>query len=411
MDKKYIKNVLIYILSGLLSLLGIGYIAYHLAGSGATLLATEITMETEMEHIVDAEALLIRNELPILGQGSDVCGILADGENAGAGQDVMWIFSGNADVGARIRSIEFQIRVLQDSLSVTTLPTGLDTNAKDLKQAYDRLLSTLGSGSLEGLEKVATTLQTCLNKNKNSKKTKQSIMAAIKDLKNQQAALLEEHKTGVTILQTPEAGLFYSETDGFETMLNGETAKKMTYGDYLSYLEKIKNGEKTEKGLCKVVTDAYWYVCLSLDNTVARDLTEGTNYTLSFPQNDNRKIEMTLLRMESEYGEEQSLLVFGTRSVPSDFDFTRIQKVSLVTGRYQGYRVPQQAVRYVDGKVGVYVTDGNKVRFRRIDILLSGEGNCIVRKTDPQGQNGDMLRLYDKIILAGKGLYDGKYLD
>ena len=166
MDKKYIKNVLIYLLSGLLSLLGIGYIAYHLSGSGVQSLATAIAMETEMEHTVDAEALLVRNELPILGQGSDTCGILADGENAGAGQNVMWIFSGNADVGDQIRSIEFQIRVLKDSLSSTNLPTGLDTNAKDLKQAYDRLLATLGSGSLAGLDKVTTTLQTCLNKSK-----------------------------------------------------------------------------------------------------------------------------------------------------------------------------------------------------------------------------------------------------
>ena len=223
---------------------------------------------------------------------------------------------------------------------------------------------------------------------------------------------MEANKEGVTTLSTPEAGLFYSATDGFEALLDGKIAQNMTYSDYLSYVEQIKRGEKTNEGVCKVVTDAYWYVCLPLDNTVARDLTEGTNYTLCFPQNDNRRIEMTLLRMESEYGEKQSLLVFGTRSVPTDFDFARIQKVSLVTGSYRGFRVPSQAVRYVDGKVGVYVTDGNKVRFRRIEILLSREGNCIVRCMDTtQAENSDTLRLYDKIILAGKDLYDGKYLD
>ena len=166
MDKKYIKNVLIYILSGVLSILGIGYIAYHLSGGSLVDLPTEIMTETEMEHSVTAEGLLVRNELPIGESGSDVCGMLSDGENAGAGQEVMWIFSGKGDVGDRIRAIEFQIGVLEDSLIQSNMPTALDTNAKDLKQVYERLLATLGENSLAELDKVVVALQTCINKNK-----------------------------------------------------------------------------------------------------------------------------------------------------------------------------------------------------------------------------------------------------
>ncbi len=412
MDKKYIKNVLIYILSGVLSILGIGYIAYHLSGGSVVELPTEIMMETEMEHSVTADGLLVRSELPISGGGSDVCGMLSDGENAGVGQQVMWVFSGAGGIGDKIRSIEFQIRVLQDSLVQSNMPTALDKNAKDLKQSYERLLSTLGAGSLEGLDKVTTTLQTCINKNKNSQKTRQAIEQAIVELENERKALLEANKAGVTTLTAPEAGLFYGSVDGFESLLSGEAATKMTYADYLSYCERVKNGEKANDGVCKVVTDAYWYVCLALDNTVARELMEGQIYSLTFPENDNQKIEMTLHRMESAYGEKQSLLVFGTRSVPAEFDFSRIQKVSLVTKTYTGFRVPAQAVRYVDGKVGVYITDGNKVRFRRIEVLMVGDGNCIVAQHDTTKEGyTDMLRLYDKVILSGKELYDGKYLD
>ena len=164
--------------------------------------------------------------------------------------------------------------------------------------------------------------------------------------------------------------------------------------------------------VCKVVTDAYWYVGIVLDNTSIRDLMVGGRYTLTFDENDGRELEMTLVRLEGDYGEKQSLLVFGSRSVPDDFDFKRLQKVTLVTKTYTGYRVPMQAVRYVDGQVGVYVTDGNKVRFRKIEILFSKDGNCLVKQMDTEDNTAkDVLRLYDKIILTGKDLYNGKYLD
>ena len=130
MDKKYIKNVLIYILSGALSILGIGYIVYHLTGGGETVVDTEVAMISRVDDRGEGEALLFRSETVIEGQGEDVCGALRDGENAKVGDEVMWIFSGDGSVGAQIRAIEAQIRVLQDSLISDNVPSALNTNNK-----------------------------------------------------------------------------------------------------------------------------------------------------------------------------------------------------------------------------------------------------------------------------------------
>ena len=74
--------------------------------------------------------------------------------------------------------------------------------------------------------------------------------------------------------------------------------------------------------------------------------------------------------------------------------------------------MPLSAVRYVDDQVGVYVSDGNKVKFRHIDVMVAGDGYYMAKVHDTT-QKGytDMLRMYDKIVLSGKELYDGKYLD
>ena len=412
MDRKYIKNVLIYVLSGILAIVGIGYIAYHMAGSGVTNVSTEAAMLTSVEQTVNAQALLLRDELPIVAQGSDICGILRDGENAMAGENVLWIFSGEGDIGEQIRAIEEKIYVLEDSLIADDIPSGLSTNNKDLKESYIGMLDQLGTGSVADMKQTAIALQTYINRKKNSSVTEAAIKEAIAELTAQRQELLSKNSGGVTVVKTPESGLFYSYVDGFESLCGTDLAKTMTGADFLNLKETILSGTKANEGVCKVVTNTYWYVCLTLDDEIARDMVQGTEYKIQFPENDGLALSMTLTRIVSEYGEKESLLVFGSRTVPADFDFKKVQQVSIVVETYSGFRVPAGAVRYVDGKVGVYVTDGNKVRFRRIEIMYAKDGNYIVKQHDTIGEGyADMLRLYDKIVLAGKGLYNGKYLN
>ncbi len=412
MDKKYIKNVLVYILSGILAIVCIGYIAYHMSGSGTTNVDTETAVIIDMDNTVTTDALIMRDEVAIEGSGDDICGILRDGENAMAGEQVLWIFSGSGDIGAQIRLIEEQIRVLEDSLMGENIPSGLNTNNKDLKELYIGMLDRLGQGSLADMEKTAIGLQTYINRKKNSSSTEAAIKASIHELEQRRQTLLINGSAGVTTIVTPESGLFYSYTDGFESMCTTAYAEEMDLGEFSALKEQILSGQKANEGICKVVTDAYWYICLALDNGIARNMTEGEIYNISFPENEGITLPMTLTRMASEYGEKESLLVFGCRIVPDGFDFKRIQQVSIVTETYNGFRVPAGAVRYVDGKIGVYVSDGNKVRFRRIDILFAKDGNYVVKQYDITKEGyTDMLRLYDKIILSGKELYDGKYLN
>lgn len=412
MDRKYIKNVLMYVVSGLLAIVGIGYIAYHMAGSGVTNVSTEAAMLTSVEHTVSAEALLLRDELPITAEGSDICGILRDGENAMAGEDVLWIFSGSGSVGEQIRAIEEEIRVLEDSLLGDNIPSGLNTNNKDLKELYISMLDRLSKGSIADMNKTSVGLQTYINRKKNSSVTEAAIKNAIAELTMRRQEILQENADGVTVVQTPESGLFYSYVDGFESLCGTDLADTLTRAEFLNLKETVLAGNTANEGICKVATDTYWYICLTLEDEIARDMIEGAEYKIQFTENEDVALLMTLTRVVSEYGEKESLLVFGCRNLPEEFDFKRIQQVSIVTETYSGFRVPSGAVRYVDGKVGVYVTDGNKVRFRRIEILYVKDGNYIVKQYDTTKEGyADMLRLYDKIVLTGKGLYNGKYLN
>jgi len=410
MDKRYLKNVLIYLLTGALSLLGIGYIVFHLSGADTVSVSTEVAILTTTETRVQAQGMILRDETPIKAQGSDVCSIVQDGVNVTSGSDVLRIFGGDQGVSQQIRALEARITVLKKSLAGTGIPTAHNSNEKELKQLYSTMMDTVHGGSLADAEKLSVQLQTRINLRKHSSVTEAAIKASIQELQGQIDALLAAQAGNITVCTAPVTGLYYLGSDGFEDVCTLQAARTMGYGDFVTLVQAVAKGRPTE-GVGRIVTDTYWCVAMTLDVAEARSLRVGAQYPICFDENEGTTVMMTLERMETEYKQSDCLAVFGCRTVPKNFSFKRIQQVSVVTSSVKGIRVPASAVRYLDGKAGVYVTEGNKVVFRRIDVLCAKDGYYTVKQYDVKEEAyADMLRLHDRIVLTGKGLYHGRYL-
>ena len=404
------KNVLIYVLSGVLSLLGIGYIVFHLVDGDIDVISTEATVLVQTENRVQAEAVIFRDEIAIEGQGEDVCGIVRDGEKVKAGTEVLRVFHTANKVSTQILELEKQIRILQDSLTADGIPTAHSSNEKELKELYYTMLNTVHGGSLINTGELGIQLQTHINVRKHSSTTEAAIKDAIQQLENKKTELLEMYKESITVCKAPATGMYYTGSDGFEVLCTLQTAKEMNYSDFTALRDEVVQTENAN-GIGRIVTDTYWYIAFTLEGEIARELQVGKAYPICFDENKAQVVYMTLERMDAKYKQSDCLVVFGCRTVPTDFDFKRSQQVSLLVDTMQGLHVPAGAVRYLDGKIGVYVTEGNKVVFRRIDILCVKDGYYTVKQHDITEEGyTDMLRLHDKIILTGKGLYHGKYL-
>ena len=69
--------------------------------------------------------------------------------------------------------------------------------------------------------------------------------------------------------------------------------------------------------------------------------------------------------------------------------------------------MPTSARRVVDSKLGVYVLTGMQVKFVEVKVLFTDGDYMICEK---QTSDGNVLRLYDEVIVKGKNLYDGKII-
>jgi hypothetical protein len=122
---------------------------------------------------------------------------------------------------------------------------------------------------------------------------------------------------------------------------------------------------------------------------------------------------MTLSKVITQTDTDEIVLVFSTKTIPADLDFTRRQPISVVKENYSGLRVSASAVRVVDGQRGVFVLDGNTVIFKKIEVLHEENGTYICAFPDEKNLSyvsPTEISLYDLIIVSGTDLYEGKVL-
>ena len=80
-------------------------------------------------------------------------------------------------------------------------------------------------------------------------------------------------------------------------------------------------------------------------------------------------------------------------------------KSKLIKNEYSGLKVSSRSIRTVDGVRGVYVVSGIEIKFVEVEILFSNEEYAICKLNT---SDGSKLRLYDEVVVKGRGLYDGK---
>ena len=110
------------------------------------------------------------------------------------------------------------------------------------------------------------------------------------------------------------------------------------------------------------------------------------------------------VRIDDSDSEHCAVILRTSHMVP-ELLMVRNPSVQISFTSYTGLRVPVSAKRYEGQQVGVYVLDGDVIRFKTINIIYENNEFMLC------GANPDLdrpLELYDQVIVEGNDLYDGK---
>lgn len=126
-------------------------------------------------------------------------------------------------------------------------------------------------------------------------------------------------------------------------------------------------------------------------------------------RSDPTPIEAEIVSItDSGRGDGTSVYVFECDTLTSSVVSGRTAQFKYIVNSYGGLRVSRSALRFNDEQErGVFVVVGGKLVFKKINVEYWGDDYLICTQED----DGDYLKLYDRIVTEGKDLYEGKVVE
>ena len=409
MDKKYLKQVALYVLSVVLSIGLMLYIGYHLFYGLTQKTETATATVATVGSALEMDVYIFRDEDPLaISEAGSFVPNVADGARVGIGRVVASLYDASSpDTVSQIAGLEKQLAVLEQiknsNLSVR------DTSAID-GEIYD-IVQNIAAASREGDGGNILSLRAALisewNRRESLTGASSDIDGAIERLRAEKDSLTRSLGPCRRQITAPRSGYYYAACDGYEGTFTAAAAETMSLSEFRAL---TRTDPDTVENAGKLASSYIWYAVGVASRETGRTLIEGKVYPITFLYNEEKTLLLTLTRIVEEDG--QAMLVFRGDTLPTDFRLTRSQPVSMVCEEYTGLRIPASALRSQGGVTGVYIRYGSTVYYRAVKIILEEEDWCLVeiRPEEDPPDGHTWLKQNDIVITKGRGLYDGRVL-
>ncbi len=425
MDKLLFKRILV----AALTILAVVYVTYLLISANFDMYPTENAVQATVTASISADGFIIREETVIPNNSSGILSYtVSNGSAVEADSAIAKIYSNEAEAVASSRAdaLEAKIKLLKESQeSSLTGAVSVDIINNNIKSNLIDYLYDVNQGNVNTARTDADKLLTSINQ-------RQLLTGKIGNFNEQIAALTAQANelrsssgSGNGSVTTPKAGYFTEFCDGYENAYPYDKIDTMTLDDF----HNITAGSVAKNTAGKVVSNVNWYVACEItdDEAAALSIYDGS-VTVLFAESSTEPIPATLRRIQRT-ADGNALAVLQCDYMSNALLEARYEPVEIGMGTFSGLRISKRAIHddyvtkttYDDNdkahkekkKVqGVYVLYGSEVQFKQISILYSTKDYVICDPSPQEGTlfNGETVSMYDKVIVKGDDLYDGKVI-
>ena len=426
MDKLLFKRILV----AALTLLALVYVAYLLISANFNMYPTENAVQATVTDRILTNAYIIRDEHIIENNSEGVLSYsVANGEAVNAGGEIAKIYSNEEDAVANTRAESLvkkkeALESIQKTVVSGTMSIDIINNA--IKSKLITMIDDTNNRSLTNAKSDADVLLNSIN-------LRQLYTGKVTDFSSEIASLQSEidslkNATGNTkgVIRTDYAGYFTEFCDGYENLYDYDKIKRLS----LDELHNFSKASVPENAAGKVIGNVKWYVAceVSPDDASALNIWDSA-VTVLFSEASSEPIPAEIYRINQSSKDSNAVVILRCDYMEDGLLEARQEPIEIGMGTYTGLRVGKRAIHddYVtkttyddndnphkeEKKVqGVYVLYGSEVQFKQISILYSDSDYVICDTNPAEGIlfNGETISLYDKVIVKGDDLYDGKVI-
>lgn len=384
----------------------------------------------QVDDTLEATGFLVREEQVLVGNGSIVRLIPAEGEKVHAGAVVAYLY---ADAVALERSEQLETLQAEESQLTAAIATAgesgsqAERSSQVVLEALTKLRASVESGDFTRLESQTSAFKSAVYQQAQRYGDADELSAALSATRGEIDSLRALIGQNTGKVATEQSGIFSGQVDGYETLLTPEKALEFTPSD-LDKLEESGGLPVGPAALARLITNSTWYFVCPMAEEDAKRLELGKKVTVRFSRDWSGEVDMQVVKM-NRGGDGRVAVVLSSNRFLSDTTLLRRQTVELVFNRQTGIRVPTQAIRVEtetveDKDTGeeketqitcVYVQVGVQAERKPVVVLAQGEDYTLVRPYVPEGattaQAKKTLRAGDQIIIASGEIWDGKVLE
>lgn len=392
------------------------YTAYHLVhlflSEDIITIISGVTTESDS---VSGTGYIFRDEtLLTSGKAGAVDYFVSDGEKIAVGQEIANVYGVSSEKdGILAKRMLFltdrQISLLEKSVISGAEATDLASLRKDAGDTYYKILNLISQRDTSELAVQSEKMMVTMNKMSVLTDGSSKVTSSLETLKTQRNSYL----VGSHMPQTsPKSGYFYYTPDGFEGRFKLSALEEMTANDFYSLVHLYEKAEPEIDNAVygKLADTTVWKFVMPISQKKAAALEDGKEYKLTFKENNNTTLTMTLERRIEADSREESILIFICNRLPDNFSLARCQNADIELSSIEGIYVPLSAMERIDGIYGVYVLRGSVVHFRKVDIIYKGADYCLVAKSGEAEGSYGYLKTNEQIITNGENLFDGRIL-
>ncbi|MBR1483901.1 MAG: hypothetical protein IJ598_13185, partial [Ruminococcus sp.] len=369
--------------------------------------------ETILENTTDGVLSYSVNNGEAVNANGEIAKVYANAEDA--------LARSTAEVlQAKKESLEY---IQKNTISGTM---SIDIINNNIKNRLINYLDDTNDGNLNLLSRDSDALLTAVNQRQLYTGKLSNFDSELAELSAKISELNNSAGSSKGSIKTPKAGYFTEFCDGYEKAIKYADIDKLT-------LEDLKNVEKSsvsDNTAGKVIGNVKWYVACEVTADEASALTIWDSaVTVMFSEASSEAIPGEIYKVSQPDEDNKALLILRCDYMDEGILEARQEPIEVGMGVYTGLRVSKRAIHddfvtkvtYDDNdnphkeqqKVqGVYVLYGSEVQFKQISILYADEDYVICDMNPEAGVlfNGETISLYDKVIVKGDDLYDGKVI-
>ena len=368
---------------------------------------TETAVFSDMSDGLNITGVIIRNETLVSAGDSGVLHfIIGDGNRVAKDGVIANIYDSESAsiILERIDSVNGKIADIEEMLSYNNLEAAdLDMINAKVHQNLNNLIICGGNGNYDAFSDKSDELLSAYNRRQAAMGETADFSAQLTALKAEKDQLAASLPAAKGTLRAEKSGYFVSKSDGYETVLTCENPESIT-PEYLNGIKAETVGENT---VGKIVSDYEWYIAAEVSVNESLNFKEGDALTIYTSVKSYPKLPVTVKKINISESSGGAVVLFACNDMNSELASMRTGPMTVVKKEYSGLKVPTSARRVVDSKLGVYVLTGMQVKFVEVKVLFTDGDYMICEK---QTSDGNVLRLYDEVIVKGKNLYDGKII-